>query len=53
MSEIEAVKSKIAGNNENYIKLTTDMTTAEERKQQAMNVFKSYKTQSTNVSLPV
>ncbi|XP_076286590.1 uncharacterized protein LOC143212102 [Lasioglossum baleicum] len=50
MLEIQAVQSKISGNNEKYIKLTAEMTTAEEKKQQAINVFESYKTQASNLN---
>lgn len=48
-SEIEAVKSRIAENNEESIKLTEAMTRAEEKKKQAVNNVESYRIQAANL----
>ncbi|XP_078041847.1 uncharacterized protein LOC144472538 [Augochlora pura] len=48
--EIEAVQSRIAKNKKEYNKLMTDMTAVEEKKQQANQMFESFKVQVLNLN---
>ncbi|XP_076647325.1 uncharacterized protein LOC143355951 [Halictus rubicundus] len=49
-SDIQAIKSRLSQNKEKYMKLTAEMTAAQEKQQKAMNVSESYKVQASNLS---